>query len=81
MAIGDNWNDVEMLRWAGQPVLMGNASPDLLHRAARDGWAIAPTNDEDGAACTVEQALARPPRTAPIPARVASRLGEECTRA
>jgi hypothetical protein len=25
MAIGDNWNDVEMLEWAGQGVLMGNA--------------------------------------------------------
>ena len=27
MAIGDNWNDVEMLEWAGQGVMMGNAAP------------------------------------------------------
>src|SRR5947207_3898609 len=29
MAIGDNWNDVEMLEWAGQAVLMGNAAHEL----------------------------------------------------
>ena len=29
MAIGDNWNDVDMLEWAGQAVLMGNAAQDL----------------------------------------------------
>ena len=29
MAIGDNWNDVEMLEWAGQGVLMGNAAVEL----------------------------------------------------
>ena len=29
MAIGDNWNDVEMLEWAGQGVLMGNAAAEL----------------------------------------------------
>jgi hypothetical protein len=26
MAIGDNWNDVDMLEWAGQGVMMGNAA-------------------------------------------------------
>ncbi len=29
MAIGDNWNDVNMLEWAGQSILMGNAAADL----------------------------------------------------
>ena len=29
MAIGDNWNDVDMLEWAGQSVMMGNAAPEL----------------------------------------------------
>ena len=29
MAIGDNWNDVEMLEWAGQAVMMGNAAREL----------------------------------------------------
>ena len=29
MAIGDNWNDVDMLEWAGQGIVMGNAAPEL----------------------------------------------------
>ena len=33
MAIGDNWNDVDMLEWAGQGVMMGNAAA----RVARHG--------------------------------------------
>jgi Cof subfamily protein (haloacid dehalogenase superfamily) len=60
MAVGDNWNDLEMLGWAGEPVLMGNASPDLLARAAAGGWTVAPTNDEDGVAQMVEEVLRRP---------------------
>ncbi|RRA48825.1 HAD-IIB family hydrolase [Acidipila sp. EB88] len=57
MAVGDNWNDLEMLRWAGQPVLMGNAA-ELLHaEAERGGWQVCATNDEDGAAQALEQAL------------------------
>jgi Cof subfamily protein (haloacid dehalogenase superfamily) len=58
MAIGDNWNDLEMLRWAGQPVLMGNASPELLRVAAEEGWEITAGNDEDGVAVVVERVLA-----------------------
>ena len=57
MAVGDNWNDLEMLRWAGQPVLMGNASPPLKKEALRKGWHITATNDEDGAALALEAAL------------------------
>jgi len=46
MAIGDNWNDREMLDFAGQPVLMGNAVPDLrVH-----GWPVTLSNDENGVA-------------------------------
>jgi Cof subfamily protein (haloacid dehalogenase superfamily) len=30
MAVGDNFNDREMLEWAGVGVVMANASPDLL---------------------------------------------------
>jgi Cof subfamily protein (haloacid dehalogenase superfamily) len=59
MAIGDNWNDLEMLRWVGQPVLMGNASPELLAIAAMEGWEVTVTNDEDGVALVVERVLAR----------------------
>ena len=29
MAVGDNWNDLEMLEFAGVPVLMGNSLPEL----------------------------------------------------
>jgi len=58
MAIGDNWNDLEMLRWAGQPVLMGNASPELMAIAAMEGWEVAGTNDEHGVALVIERVLA-----------------------
>ncbi len=57
MAVGDNWNDLEMLRWAGQPVLMRNASLPLREEAARGGWRITATNDEDGAALALEAAI------------------------
>ena len=59
MAIGDNWNDVDMLEWAGQAVLMSNASKDLRTMAKTRGWKQAPPNDEDGVAVTLETALAR----------------------
>ena len=59
MAIGDNWNDVNMLEWAGQAVLMGNAAQDLRAMAKTNGWKQAPPNDEDGVAVTLERALTR----------------------
>jgi hydroxymethylpyrimidine pyrophosphatase-like HAD family hydrolase len=58
MAIGDNWNDLEMLRWAGQPVLMGNAPEELRAIAAEGGWEITATNDEYGVALVLERVLA-----------------------
>jgi hypothetical protein len=57
MAIGDNWNDVEMLEWAGQGVVMGNAAAELRAMAKSRGWQQAPTNDEDGVAVVLEAAL------------------------
>ena len=57
MAVGDNWNDLEMLRWAGQPVLMGNASPELMAIAIEEGWRVTATNDEDGVALVLESIL------------------------
>ncbi len=57
MAVGDNWNDLEMLRWAGQPVLMGNATALLREEAVRGGWQMTATNDEDGAALALERAI------------------------
>ena len=59
MAIGDNWNDVEMLEWAGQGVLMGNAAAELRAMAKARGWKLAPPNDEDGVAVVLEAAIAK----------------------
>jgi Cof subfamily protein (haloacid dehalogenase superfamily) len=53
MAIGDNHNDVEMLEFAGHPVIMGNACEELLAR----GWTVTRGNDACGVAGAVEIAL------------------------
>lgn len=58
MAIGDNWNDLEMLEFAGQPVVMANGAPEVVATARWRGWEIAPPNDQDGVAQVVESALA-----------------------
>jgi hydroxymethylpyrimidine pyrophosphatase-like HAD family hydrolase len=50
MAMGDNLNDLEMLEFAGRPVLMGNALPELKAR----GWAVTATNDDEGVARAIE---------------------------
>jgi hydroxymethylpyrimidine pyrophosphatase-like HAD family hydrolase len=55
MAIGDNYNDIEMLAFAGYPVIMGNASEDLRSR----GWTVTLTNDQDGVAAALEPVLTR----------------------
>jgi Cof subfamily protein (haloacid dehalogenase superfamily) len=57
MAIGDNWNDVDMLEWAGQGVMMGNAAVELRTMARMRGWKEAPPNDQDGVAQVLEVAL------------------------
>ena len=59
MAIGDNWNDVDMLEWAGQSVLMSNAAHELRGMAKMRGWKQAPPNDEDGVAVVLEAEIAR----------------------
>jgi Cof subfamily protein (haloacid dehalogenase superfamily) len=59
MAIGDNWNDVDMLEWAGQGVMMGNAASELRIMAKMRGWKQAPPNDQDGVAVILEAAVAR----------------------
>jgi hydroxymethylpyrimidine pyrophosphatase-like HAD family hydrolase len=58
MAIGDNFNDLDMLRLAGRPVVMANAAPELLGLARGKGWEIASSNDEDGVAAMIESVLA-----------------------
>ena len=57
MALGDNHNDVEMLEFAGHPVIMGNACEELRAR----GWRITRGNDACGVAAAVELALAGAP--------------------
>ena len=53
MAIGDNYNDIEMLAFAGYPFIMGNASEELRGR----GWNITLANDQNGVAAAIEQVL------------------------
>jgi Cof subfamily protein (haloacid dehalogenase superfamily) len=53
MAIGDNYNDEEMLAFAGVPFIMGNACPELKSR----GWRVTLSNDECGVAAAIEQVL------------------------
>ena len=55
MAIGDNYNDVEMLAFAGQPFIMGNASQELKDR----GWNVTLSNDEHGIAAAIEKVLGK----------------------
>ena len=56
MAVGDNHNDIEMLEFAGHPVIMGNACEELLGR----GWRITRANDACGVAAAVDLALGQP---------------------
>ena len=53
MAIGDNYNDIEMLNFAGIPVVMGNASDAMKEL----GFNATDTNDLAGVATAVERAL------------------------
>ena len=53
MAVGDNHNDVEMLEFAGHPVIMGNACEELRTR----GWRVTGGNHECGLAAAVDHAL------------------------
>jgi Cof subfamily protein (haloacid dehalogenase superfamily) len=46
MAIGDNENDLEMLRFAGRPVVMGNCTAGM----DSNGWPLTLSNDQDGVA-------------------------------
>ncbi len=55
MAIGDNYNDTEMLAFAGLPFIMGNASEELR----RNGWTVTLPNDQSGVAAAIEQVLGR----------------------
>ncbi len=51
MAIGDNYNDLEMLRFVGTPVVMGNAEEALKQH----GWPVTLDCNSGGVAQAVEQ--------------------------
>jgi Cof subfamily protein (haloacid dehalogenase superfamily) len=53
MAVGDNYNDIEMLAFAGRPFIMGNASKELLGR----GWTMTRSNAENGVAAAIDHVL------------------------
>ncbi len=53
MAIGDNFNDIEMIAYAGIGVAMGNAPAGV---AAKADW-VAPTVDNDGVAIAIARFL------------------------
>ena len=51
IAIGDDLNDIGMIRWAGLGVAMGNALPRVKEVANL----LAESNDDDGVASTIER--------------------------
>src|SRR5215813_9104489 len=51
MAIGDNHNDLVMLRFAGVPVVMGNGVPELK----AFGWHETLSNDDSGVAAAIHR--------------------------
>ena len=53
MAVGDNYNDIEMLTFAGHPFIMGNASQELRSR----GWKLTRSNAESGISAAIEHVL------------------------
>jgi hydroxymethylpyrimidine pyrophosphatase-like HAD family hydrolase len=52
MAIGDNFNDMEMLEAAGLAVVMGNAHEEMRRHP---GWHVTADLDHDGVAEAMER--------------------------
>ena len=51
VAFGDNYNDLDMLRYAGYSVAMGNAPDDIKTECS----IVTAPNDEDGLAQVLER--------------------------
>ncbi len=51
MAIGDNFNDLEMLEFVGMPVVMGNA----VEKLKGNGWQVTADCDQAGVADAIER--------------------------
>jgi hypothetical protein len=56
MAVGDNLNDLDMLQFAGIPVVMGNAADALKQH----GFHVTASNDEDGLAAAIHRFILAP---------------------
>ncbi|MFY9645977.1 MAG: Cof-type HAD-IIB family hydrolase [Terriglobales bacterium] len=68
MAVGDNYNDIEMLAFAGHPFIMGNASEELRGR----GWKLTRSNAESGVSAAIEHVLYGKSLTAAAGAEIAA---------
>ena len=55
IAFGDNFNDLDMLQYAGLSVAMGNA-PDVIKQAAKE---VTATNNEDGIALVLNRVFGK----------------------
>jgi hydroxymethylpyrimidine pyrophosphatase-like HAD family hydrolase len=53
VAVGDAWNDIPMLEWAGTGVAMGASAPQVLEVADR----VVPSAAEDGVAVLIAELL------------------------
>ena len=51
MAIGDNWNDRDMLEFAGLPIVMANSVDELQSL----GWPVTLSNDDAGVAAAIRK--------------------------
>ena len=58
MAFGDNFNDIDMIRYAGLGVAMGNAADEVKEVADY----ITLSNEEDGVAAAIEKFVLNPER-------------------
>ena len=65
MAVGDNFNDREMLQYAGTSVVMGNAEESV--RKLVEHSHVTASNDEDGVALAIEEFILHAPRREKAP--------------
>lgn len=57
-AIGDNFNDLDMLEFAGTSFVIESGAPELVKMARQQGWRLAPSNEQDGVAVAIHEILA-----------------------
>ena len=62
MALGDNWNDRDMLEFAGLPIVMGNSVAELKSL----GWPVTLSNDDCGVAAAIRKYVLDIKETSPL---------------